>query len=127
MKVSLTDEERDGYSNFELAEKAKKLKFDNFRCVFMGDELNFSPSRNECGILNLNTNNQPGSHWVCWFKRGKAKCYFDSFGVIAPKELVEYLKPPIIYSTCQIQGFYDTKCGQWCLYVVRELNRKQII
>ena len=112
-------------NKFELAEKAKKLKLDNFIGVFMRDQVNVTPLRNECGILNSNTNNQPGSHWVCWFKYGAAKYYFDSFRLIAPKELVEYLKPPIIYSTCQIQGFYDTKCGQWCLYVIGELNRKK--
>ena len=94
----------DGSSNFELMEKAKKLRLNNFRGVFMRDQLNFTPLRNECGILNLNTNSQSGSHWVCWFKHGDEKYYFDSFGVIAPREIVEYLKPPIIYSTCQIQG-----------------------
>ena len=114
-----------GSSNFELVEKAKNLKLDNFRGVFMRYQLNFTPLRNECGILNLNRNDQPGSHWVCWFKHGKAKFYFDSFGVIAQKELVEYLKPPIV-STCLIQGFNDTKCGQWCLYVLRELSRKKL-
>ena len=64
--------------------------------------------------------------WVCWFKHGDEKYYFDSFGVIAPREIVHYLKPPIIYSTCQIQGFNDTNCGQWCLYVLNELNRKRL-
>ena len=116
----------DGSSNFELMEKAKKLRFNNFRGVFMRDQLNFTPLRNECGILNLNTNSQSGSHWVCLFKHGDEKYYFDSFGVIAPREIVEYLKPPIIYSTCQIQGFNDTNCGQWCLYVLTELNRKRL-
>ena len=116
----------DGSSNFELMEKAKKLRLNNFRGVFMRDQLNFTPLRNECGILNLNTNSEPGSHWVCWFKHGNEKYYFDSFGVTAPREIVEYLKPPIIYSTCQIQGFKDTNCGQWCLYVLNELNRKRL-
>ena len=108
----------DGSSNFELVEKAKKLRLNNFRGVFMRDQLNFTPLRNECGILNLNTNSEPGSHWVCWFKHGDEKYYFDSFG--------EYLKPPIIYSTCQIQGFSDTNCVQWCLYVLTDLNRKRL-
>ena len=126
MSVSLTDKEGDGSSNVELVEKAKKPKLNNFRGVFMRDELNFVPTLNECGMLNLNTSNEPGSHWVCWFKRGDEKCYFDSFAVTAPREVVEYLKPPIIYSTCQIQGFNDTNCGQWCLYVVNELNRKRL-
>ena len=78
--------------------RLKKLKLKNFRGVLMRDQLNFRPLRNECGIINLNTNSQPGSHWVCWFKRGKEKYYFYSFGVNAPKEIIEYLKPPIIYS-----------------------------
>ena len=68
------DEENDGSSNFELVEKAKKLKFNNFRGVFMRDQLNFVPALNECGILNLNTSNQPGSHWVCWFV-GFVRCH----------------------------------------------------
>ena len=51
----------DGSSNFELMEKAKKLRLNNFRGVFMRDQLNFTPLRNECGILNLNTNSQSGS------------------------------------------------------------------
>ena len=89
MSVSLTDREGDGSSNFELVKKAKKLKLNNFRGAFMRDELNFVPAVNECGILNLNTSSQPGSHWVCWFKRGNKKYYFDSFGVTAPRELVE--------------------------------------
>jgi len=115
-----------GSSNFELMEKAKQLGLNNFRGVFMRDQLNFTPLRNECGILNLNANNEPDSHWVCWYKHGVKKDYFDSFGVTAPREAVEYLKPPVIYSACQIQGFNDTNCGQWCLYVLNELNRKRL-
>ena len=49
--------DNDGSSNFELMEKAKKLRLNNFRGVFMRDQLNFRSLRNECGILNLNTNN----------------------------------------------------------------------
>ena len=116
----------DGSSNFELMEKAKKLRLNNFIGVFMLDQLNFTPLRNECGILNLDANSQPGSHWVCWFKHRDEKYYFDLFGVTAPREIVEYLKPPIIYSTCQIQGLKDTDCGQLCLCVLNELNRKRL-
>ena len=76
----------DGSSNFELMEKDKKLRLTNFRGVFMKDQLNFTPIRNECGILNLNANSEPGSHWVCWFKHGNEKYYFDSFGVTARRK-----------------------------------------
>ena len=40
-----------GSSNFELMEKAKKLRLNNFRGVFMRDQLNFTPLRNEAGFL----------------------------------------------------------------------------
>jgi len=43
----------------------------------MRDELTFRPKQNECGILNLDDNYGRGSHWVCWYKNGKDKIYFD--------------------------------------------------
>ena len=30
-----------------------------------------------------------------WFKKGKDKFYFDSYGVQPPSELITYLKSPI--------------------------------
>jgi len=39
------------------------------------------------------------------------------------RELVEYLKPPVIYSMCQVQRFADANCGQWCLYVLNGVSR----
>ena len=50
---------------------------------------------NECGILNLDSSSGDGSHWVMWFKKGKKKFYFDSYGVQPPSELIAYLKSPI--------------------------------
>ena len=36
---------------------------------------------NEYGILNLDSSSGDGTHWVMWFKKGKDKFYFDSYGV----------------------------------------------
>ena len=47
---------------------------------------------NECGILNLDSTSGDGTHWVIWFKKGKDKFYFDSYGVQPPSELIAYLK-----------------------------------
>lgn len=41
----------------------------NFRGVFMRDELPLRPHLNECGILNLQTSREGGSHWVAWYKK----------------------------------------------------------
>ena len=38
----------------------------------------------ECGIVNLNQSDEPGSHWVCYYKDGTHRIYFDSFGQVTP-------------------------------------------
>jgi len=79
--------------------------------------------KKECGVINLNTSKQQGSHHTCYWVANNKKYYFDSFGIIPPKELVKYLKSPIIYSTYQIQQYNDTNCSEWCLYMLIELNK----
>jgi hypothetical protein len=61
-------------------------------------------------------------HWTCWFIDGKNKYYFDSFGLTPPKEIIKYLKSPIISSTFQIQQFNEINRGEWCIYVLHRLN-----
>ena len=51
-------------SNFDLITYSKELKIPNFRGVYMRDNLPSHPYKNECGIVNFNTSNQSGSHWV---------------------------------------------------------------
>ena len=44
-----------------------------------------------CGIVNLNTSDQSGSHWVCYYRNGSDSLYFDSYREISPVEQ-RYLK-----------------------------------
>ena len=44
-----------------------------------------------------------GTHWGFWFKKGKDKFYFDSYGVQPPSELIAYLKSPIFYNSEHVQ------------------------
>ena len=60
-----------GLTNIELEDYAQKLGIDNFRGVFMRDTLPHRPYCQECGIVNLNTSKESGSHWMCYFKDGK--------------------------------------------------------
>ena len=106
----------------EVNAKAKQLKLVNFKCV-MRDELKGKiPKNKECGIINSNTSKENGQHWSCWYKNGTKKYYFDSFGLLPPKEIIRYLGRPIMYSTYQVQQIDDSNCGQWCLYVLNRLN-----
>ena len=79
-------------TNFDLIEYAKKLKIPKFRGVFMSDTLPRKPHKEECGIVNLNTSKEKGSHWTCYYKKGNLRIYFDSFGQITRIEIQNYLK-----------------------------------
>ena len=109
-------------TNFELEEAAQELKISNFRGVFLRNTLPKRPKKNECGILNLDDTSGNGTHWVAWYKNGKNKYYFDSFGVQPPMELISYLKSPIHYNTEEIQPRDQVFCGHLCLYVLKHLS-----
>ena len=109
-------------TNFELEEAAQELKISNFRGVFLRNTLPKRPKKNECGILNLDDTSGNGTHWVAWYKNGKNKYYFDSFGVQPPTELISYLKSPIHYNTEEIQPRDQVFCGHLCLYVLKHLS-----
>ena len=89
----------------------------------MDDELPATPKTNECRIVNLQDSDENGSHWVCYFKKGSLKYYFDSYGLDPSNEVHNYLKSPIISSTYQIQKMGTTICGQYCLYVLYYLGK----
>ena len=86
-------------SNFELEDAAKKLKIPSFRGVFLLDTLPKKPNKKECGIVNFGKTGGSGMHWVAWYKNGKNKIYFDSYGVQPPIEVIQYLGKLIRHNT----------------------------
>jgi hypothetical protein len=107
-------------SNVDLIEAAKKLNINNFRGVFLRDELPKKPRRTECGILNLDDSNGTGSHWVTFLKNGMDKIYFDSYGLPPPTELVKYLQSPVYYNSERVQPDNEVFCGHLCLHVLKK-------
>ena len=103
----------------------------NFRGVFMRDSLPSKIKSNECGIVNLDSSKNSGTHWVAYYKKGKQCIYFDSFGLPAPLEIEKYLVKPYVYQTFQLQNSDDVICGHLCLYILKKLadgnNFKNII
>ena len=51
-------------SNFNLFDWIKKLGIKHFLDIFSRDVLPKKIEK-ECGIVNLNDNQGPGTHWVC--------------------------------------------------------------
>ena len=79
-------------TNIELSTYAQELEIPHFRGVFMRDTLPPHPFNIESGIVNLNTFNQSGNHWVCYYRNKTNRIYFDSYGQITPVEIQRYLK-----------------------------------
>ena len=118
-------------TNFELLDFANRLNIPFFRGVFMRDTLPNKPCEIECGIVNFDTSHGPGSHWVAYYKKGKERIYFDSYGQSILDELSTYLKTEkekeedeavIFRNTDIVQSFNTTICGHLCLYVLKSLS-----
>jgi len=78
------------------------------------------PRQNECGIINLDNQEGPGTHWTAYKKTENEAIYFDSFGDLCPpKELIAYLKSKggchIMYNHEKLQSYDTVNCGHLCL------------
>ena len=110
------------FSNLGIIDAVKKLSLYGSRGVFLKDTLPTKTKLNECGILNLDSPSGDGTHWVMWFKKGKFKFYFDSYGVQLPSKLITYLKSPIFYKSERVQQNGEMFCGHLCLFTLKQLS-----
>lgn len=124
-----------GLTNIDILRYVRELGIDNFRGVFMRDTLPKVVYRKECGIVNFNTSDQVGSHWVCYYKNGMKRIYFDSFGQVTLDEIQKYLKTSKEYETGEeviqrntdiIQRVNTHVCGHLCLFVLTSLTREHL-
>ncbi len=123
-------------TNFDILKYAEILKIPKFRGVYMRDNLPKKIKSEECGIMNFNTHEQIGSHWVCYIKQHNGtRIYFDSYGQITPSELQKYLKtkeeyndniPVIQRNTDILQKPNTSVCGHLCLFVLTSLMREHL-
>ena len=122
-------------TNFDILKYVETLKIPRFRGVFMRDELPKKIKSEECGIMNFNTHEEIGSHWVCYVKKHDNRIYFDSYGQITPLEIQKYLKNKrefknnisvIERNTDIVQKPNTTVCGHLCLLVLTSLMREQL-
>ena len=108
-------------NNFELEEASKKLKIKCFRGVYLLDTLPNKPNNKECGIVNFDKSGGSGTHWVAWYKNGKNKIYFDSYGIQPPKEVLSIWEMGLIIILIRYnrEGRYSVFiCGIYGRYFV---------
>jgi len=105
---------------------SQQLGIKHFRGVYSRDILPKQIKKDECGIINLDTQIGPGTHWVA-YRNGKNEAeYFDSFGLTLPSEIQKYLstsRKQIFYSGDEIQELDSVLCGYWCLYYLLERQK----
>lgn len=113
-------------SNVDIEYKLKDEPY--FIGVFSRDTLPKKLKENENGIINLAKEEEPGTHWVCYYNRKDLKyvLYFDSYGLAPPEEVKKYLETSgkrIQYNTGEIQALGTNLCGVYCIYLIKELNK----
>ena len=92
-------------SNFDLMDWIKRLGIKHLRGIYSRDRLP-KKIRKECGIINLDDIQGPGTHWVCYRNIGKVVEYFDPFGLIMPNEALEWMKYKIAILFFAVTGVY---------------------
>ena len=87
--------------------------------------------KRERGIVNLDSAEGAGTHWVAYDARPGRLLYFDSYGLPPPAELIHYLRArgrpltPLEYSTFRVQTSRDGPiCGHLCLHVLNDLSHR---
>lgn len=82
----------------------------------MRNRLPKMPYKKECGIINMDNDSGPGTHWVAYYKDDNIIEYYDSFGNLQPPlEILYYLGPNITYNYKRDQHFNTYNCGHLCL------------
>ena len=113
-------------SNIDLLNWVKKLEIKHFRGIYSRDALPTKILDNEVGIINLDSQIGPGTHWVTYRNGKNGAEYFDSFGIIMPNEVLTFLMTSgkqIFYSGDEIQERDSVLCGYWCLYYLLERQK----
>ena len=110
-------------SNFDLWDWCEYLKIP-LKGIFARNE-KMGKNHSPC-IINLDSIEGFGTHWVCcWFSEKHFE-YFDSFGLPPPLEWEENVKKwfpkmkTFLRNNFQIQDFPSLKCGCYCLCFLNE-------
>lgn len=91
----------------------------------MRDELSYQPLPIECGIINLDSSENSGTHWVAYGKINDYIEYFDSYGNLKPpKEFINYMGSDVYFNYDNLQKNNLYNCGHLCLKFLKEFWSK---
>ena len=101
-------------TNFEISEYYENEP--KFNGVCSRDNL---PANIKKGayVINLDKDEDAGTHWIALYVKNKKVVYFDSFGVEhVPKEIIKFIKnKDIIANIFRLQAYDSIMCGYFCI------------
>ncbi len=85
-----------------------------------------SLSKGDAFIINLESSDSDGSHWVSLIAPSPTRViYFDSFGLQPPVEVInlcaKFGVDNLDYNDVQIQSVNEAYCGQYCLDFIKSM------
>lgn len=106
-----------GLTNKYVDKLCKDLKLDVVG-VYPCDKLK-KIKKYESIIINLDTSNMPGSHFVCLYHSGKSLVFFDSFNLDCTNlYIINYInsyKCQVLNCSYQLQSYLSYFCGYFCV------------
>ena len=108
----------------------------NFVGCFARDRLPKKTKRPAGLVINTDKASESGSHWVAYFISDDGRSeYFDPLGEPIPSnEILKFVKHNAgnawmntVYNNASFQSNYSTKCGQFCIFYLRNRLRGRSI
>ena len=116
-------------TNIYLEKFGIKYNLTNFKVIMNNEILKEKYKPNSLYVVNLEDDNEDGSHWVSIITKNSKSCYFDSFGAPPSLQVEKFLhksKSKYMFNNRIIQNLNSTNCGLFalgcCIYVFRHPN-----
>ena len=119
---------RKGITNYELKWTAKQYGLPmNLEDILMSNELaDVTLKKNKNIILNLENEDNKGTHWIALCIRGKKCLYIDSYGAVCDIEVIKFcLKNGLRLGFNQyiVQDLASENCGLYALAGLLYIHR----
>jgi hypothetical protein len=105
--------------------------FPSWGGVFSNDAFarTVKPDTNKFYILNLENEQQGGSHWTLLDCRKRKILYVDSFGLLPTSEIHNWITATsrkASYLSTNLQGFHNASCGYFATYFAEQLSNRTL-
>jgi len=116
-------------SNLDINYLAKKIKLKDFHACVSKNVLKQLPPKFGSYIINLDDDDEIGSHWCAFIIYPTVVCYFDSYGKPPPSNVIRFAKRfkkdiRVIFSTNIVQHRDSVYCGYFCLFFIYFMTTK---